>query len=424
MTSSPPQDTPPRLAIVGGGPAGLMAAQAALSHPAFQQAGGQVVLYDAMPSLGRKFLMAGKSGLNLTHGEEFERFLTRYGTAQSQLEPALTALTPQDLRNWASELGVETFVGSSGRVFPKEMKAAPLLRSWLHRLRALRLTTCVRHRWTGWSAEGQLSFETTEGHKTAEADATVLALGGKSWARLGSDGAWQPWLEARGVTVMPFQPANCGFDVTWSSFLQDRFAGDAVKAVRLSAGTKSLLGEFVISRTGLEGSAIYSLSQILRDQITETGSAKLTLDLHPDRSLERLVKDLSKPRGSRSFSNHLRRTVNFKGVKVALLRELCDPEDLESPRRLATAIKALPVTISAPRPLDEAISTAGGLSLAELTPDYMVRKHPGLFCAGEMLDWEAPTGGYLLTACFATGQLAGRGAADWLMQQRPPLGSG
>ncbi len=394
-----------------------MAAEAALRQDAFRRAGGQVTLYDAMPSLGRKFLMAGKSGLNLTHGEDFSTFLTRFGAARENLEPALRAWTPDDIRAWAAELGVETFVGSSGRVFPTEMKAAPLLRAWLRQLRDRGLATRVRHRWIGWTAQGALRFDTPDGQRTVQTPAVVLALGGKSWARLGSDGAWQPWLATKGLTLAPFQPANCGFQVDWSPFFRTRFAGAAIKAVRVSAGDKSLLGEFVISQQGVEGSAIYAVSALLRDELRAQGRATLRLDLHPDRSLERLESDLSKPRGSRSLATHLRRTINFKGVKVALLREFCGDELLASPQRLAAAIKALELPLVAPRPLDQAISTAGGLVFDDLNADFMARNLPGLFCAGEMLDWEAPTGGYLLSACLASGRQAGAAAAQWLLDE-------
>ncbi|WP_281349268.1 TIGR03862 family flavoprotein [Parvibaculum sedimenti] len=401
----------PKVAIIGGGPAGLMAAEALLP------ASIEVHLFDAMPSLGRKFLMAGKSGLNLTHSEALEPFLTRFGPASPLLAPAIRALDPQALRDWASSLGVETFIGSSGRVFPKDFKAAPLLRAWLKRLRGEGLVTHVRHRWLGWTKGGALLFDTPSGHIEVEADATVLALGGASWPDLGSDARWTSWLEARGIGVAPFRPANCGFDVAWSEHMRTRFAGAPVKSVVLSFEGESHRGEFVIAKSGIEGSGIYALSSALRDALAMKGGASLTLDLAPDRSLERLTADLLRPRKGQSMANFLRKTVAIEGVKAALLRECLPADAFSDPAILAQGIKALPLKLEAARPIAEAISSAGGILLSELDEHFMLRKFPGIFCAGEMLDWEAPTGGYLLTACFATGRAAGLGARAWFEQQ-------
>lgn len=406
----------PFVAIIGGGPAGLMAAET------LSQAGAPVHLYDAMPSVGRKFLLAGKGGLNLTHAEPLHDFLARYGARRPDLEPLLADFGPQELRAWAHELGIETFVGSSGRVFPTEMKAAPLLRAWLRRLRAAGVTFHVRHRWTGWTDDGALRFTTPHGEHTIAPAATILALGGGSWASLGSDGAWVPWLRARGVDVASLLPANCGFDVGWSDHFRARFAGHPVKSVVLRcANTQGVAferqGEFVVTETGVEGSLIYAAAALLRDEIAATGSATIYLDLAPDATIQQLEAKLAKPRGSRSFSSYLQSRVGLKGVKVGLLREGVATAVLNDPTQLAAAIKALPIRLLAPRPLDEAISSAGGVTFAELDEHLMLRALPGVFCAGEMLDWEAPTGGYLLTACFASGRAAGRGVLRWLKMQ-------
>lgn len=400
-----------RLAIIGGGPAGLIAAEALLGK------GIEVHLFDAMPSLGRKFLMAGKSGLNLTHSEPFEAFVTRFGAARPHLDAALRAFTPEALQAWAKELGVETFIGSSGRVFPTDFKAAPLLRAWLRRLRGTGLTIHVHHRWQGWTADGALSFATTGGMVEFKADAAILALGGASWPQLGSDGSWRPWLEARGATVHPLKPANCGFDIAWSELMRQRFAGAPVKPVTLTFNGETHRGEFVISAHGVEGSGIYAHSAALRDEIAATGEALLTLDLAPDRSTQRLAGELAHPRGKLSMANHLRKSAGIEGVKAALLRELLPAETFGDPARLAAGIKALPLRLKSPRPIAEAISSAGGVAFEALDEHFMLRSAPGIFCAGEMLDWEAPTGGYLLTACFATGRLAGEGALRWLTRR-------
>lgn len=397
-----------KAAIVGGGPAGLMAAEKLLD------AGVEVDIFDAMPSLGRKFLMAGKSGLNLTHGEPAAAFLDRFGATRDRLAPAVTAFDADSIRGWAHELGIETFIGTSGRVFPSNFKAAPLLRAWLHRLRGAGARIHVRHKWVGWDTDGALCFVTPSGKVAHRADATVLALGGGSWPKLGSDGAWLPLLDSAGAQTVPLQPANCGFDVAWSAHFRDRFAGEPVKSVVLSFAAMRVEGDFVVSASGVEGSAIYTLSAPMRDAITSCGSATLWLDLTPDRSLERLSSDLSRPRGKRSMANHLRRVAGLTGVKAGLLREAAGPGIPAGPHALATLIKALPVRLEAARPLAEVISSAGGLTFGSLNDDYMLTARPGVFCAGEMLEWEAPTGGYLLSACFATGRAAGAGAVRWL----------
>jgi uncharacterized flavoprotein (TIGR03862 family) len=393
-------------------------------------AGGvQVDLYDAMPSVGRKFLLAGKGGLNLTHAEPAERFGPRYGERAEAIAPWLDAFGPQALRDWAEGLGISTFVGSTGRVFPAEMKAAPLLRAWLHRLRASGVRFHMRHRWQAGAplagAEGRLAlrFDSPSGPQMAEADALLLALGGGSWARLGSDGSWLAPLGQAGLGVVPLKPANCGFDVGWSSHLRDKHAGAPLKGVLLdfqdSHGRQfRRKGECVVTATGLEGSLVYAAAALLRDAIDEQGHATLHLDLLPDRSIDELVTALSRGRGARSLANHLREQVGLHGVKAGLLREGLTlhawNEQSADPAWLAARIKALPLTLHAARPLDEAISSAGGVRLDALTPGLMWADRPGVFCAGEMLDWEAPTGGYLLTACFASGVVAAQGALAYL----------
>ena len=383
-------------------------------------AGGiPVDLYDAMPSVGRKFLLAGKGGLNLTHAEAADKFMPRYGARRPQLEPLLETFGATQLRDWAQGLGVETFIGTSQRVFPKEMKAAPLLRAWLHRLRAAGLRIHVRHRWQGWDEDGGLRFATPQGGITMHPRCTVLALGGGSWARLGSDGAWVPLLAARGIAVAPLQPANCGFEVTWSPHFRERFAGQPVKAVTASFSDATgrlhrRRGELLASEYGVEGSLVYALSAPLRDTIAAQGSVTLLLDLLPDHDPARVAAAVSHPRGSRSLSSHLQSRLGLKGVKAALLREVLPAADMNDPAKLAATIKALPLKLRAPRPIDEAISSAGGVPFEALDEQLMLKVLPGVFCAGEMLDWEAPTGGYLLTACFATGRAAGIGALDWL----------
>jgi uncharacterized flavoprotein (TIGR03862 family) len=382
-------------------------------------AGGIAVdLYDAMPSVGRKFLLAGKGGLNITHAEAAEKFMARYGARRQQLEPLLQSFGAAQLRDWVHGLGIETFTGSSQRVFPKEMKAAPLLRAWLQRLRAAGLRIHVRHRWLGWREDGALRFATPRGANSVPTGCTVLALGGGSWARLGSDGAWVPLLAARGIAVAPLRPSNCGFEIAWSAHLRERFAGQPLKAVTAAfsdaAGTPHRRhGELLVSDYGIEGSLIYALSAPLRDTIAAQGGVTLTLDLLPDHDAARVAAAVSHPRGSRSLSSHLQSRLGLKGVKAALLREAMSAEEMNHPAKLAATIKALPLRLGAPRPLDEAISSAGGVPFEALDEQLMLKALPGVFCAGEMLDWEAPTGGYLLTACFATGRAAGAGALAW-----------
>lgn len=395
------------VAVIGGGPAGLMAAEAAAMR------GASVHLFDAMPSVGRKFLMAGKSGLNLTHAEPFPEFMSRFGAHRGRLEPIVADFDPAAIRAWADGLGVETFIGSSGRVFPVDFKAAPLLRAWVHRLRAAGVRFHVRHRWTGWAEDGRLAFATPAGPVAISSEATILALGGASWPKLGSDGAWVDILTRRGVAVAPLLPANCGFDVAWSDHMRERFAGQPVKPVVLTVDGESHRGEFVVTAHGIEGSGIYPFSGPLRDAISTRGRAVLTIDLLPDHAPERLAASLRQPRGSRSLAEHLRRTVGIAGVKAGLLRELCSPDQLADPAKLAFALKSLALPLSAPRPIAEAISSAGGIAWGAVTDGLMIQALPGVFAAGEMLDWEVTTGGYLLTACMALGKRAGESAADW-----------
>ena len=401
------------VAIIGGGPAGLMAAEVLVG------AGLAVGLYDRMPSVGRKLLMAGKGGLNITHTEQLERFLARFGAQREHLEPMLRELPPESLREWVHGLGVSTFVGSSGRVFPHEMKAAPLLRAWLHRLRSAGLRIHARHHWRGWSESGELQFTTRDHDVAVRPDAVVLALGGASWPQLGSDGAWIAPLAERGIAITPLRAANCGFDVAWSEHFRARFAGQPLKSVVATCTdahdtVHRRQGEFVVTESGVEGGLIYALSAPLRDALERGGAATLTLDLAPDHDLARLTAELARPRGSRSRSSHIQSRTGLKGVKTALLREMLSETEFEDPARLASAIKALPLTLGRPRPVEEAISTAGGVSWDALDDHLMLREGPGVFCAGEMLDWEAPTGGYLLNACFATGRAAGCGVLHWL----------
>ena len=403
------------VAVIGGGPAGLMAAEV------LAQGGVQVDLYDAMPSVGRKFLLAGVGGMNITHSEPFDAFLSRYGARATDIRPLLEIFPPTALREWIHGLGVETFIGSSGRVFPTDMKAAPLLRAWLHRLRVAGVRFHVRHRWLGWHESGALRFVTPEGERLVQADAVVLALGGGSWAKLGSNGAWVPLLAGRGVAVAPLRPSNCGFDVAggWSDHLRSRFAGQPLKTVALrftdAAGcAHERKGELMLSDTGIEGSLVYALSAPLRDTIAAQGAVTVQMDLAPDKTLARVVAEVAHPRGARSLSSHLQSRAGIKGVKMALLREVLSAEQLNDPIQLADAIKSLPITLAAPRPIDEAISSAGGVRFEAVDEHLMLRSLPGVFCAGEMLDWEAPTGGYLLTACFASGRVAGQGALNYL----------
>ena len=428
--------TEKKVVIIGGGPAGLMAAQEAV------KAGLQVSVYDAMPSVGRKFLLAGKGGLNLTHSEAFEPFLSRYWAGQEPIGAMLKQFGAPEVQSWAQALGVETFVGSSGRVFPKDMKAAPLLRAWLHQLRATGVQFHMRHRWLGWAAESNaansaghaLQFSSPQGLVTVQADAVVLALGGGSWARLGSDGAWVDVLAAQGVAVKPLLPSNCGFDLStaWTEHFSSRFAGQPFKTVAITVRSDdpaspesseseprfSRQGEFVATATGVEGSLIYAASSLLRDDIVAHGSATFYLDLLPDRTPAQVLAEVKHPRGSRSLSSHLKSRLKIDGIKAAILHEMLSKEDLNQPEILSASIKALPIHLKAARPLDEAISSVGGVAFEGLGADLMLKKisqhKAGVFCAGEMLDWEAPTGGYLMTACLSSGVQAGRGVATYL----------
>ena len=419
MTSTP-ATAPADIAIIGGGPAGLMAAELLSAR------GLAVTLFDAKPSVGRKFLLVGKGGLNLTHSEPFDAFAGRFGARRAAVEPLLRAFDADALRAWAADLGVQTFVGSSGRVFPTDLKAAPLLRHWLSRLRAAGVQFRMRHRWLGWTEDGgALRFDTPDGELHVPARATLLALGGASWPQLGSDGAWLPLLAARGVDLAPLQPANCGFDVAataahadapgWSARFAESFAGQPVKPVALAApGFARRQGEFVITASGIEGSLVYAASAALREQIAREGRATLTLDLLPQHSEDQVLAEVRHPRGSRSLSSHLKSRLHLSPLKLGLLNELLTREQMLDPAQLAAALKALPLTLAAPRPIAEAISTAGGVRFEALTPGLMLQALPGVFCAGEMLDWEAPTGGYLLTASLASGRVAAQALADWL----------
>jgi len=421
MTVSAPFLPPPTrldVAIVGAGPAGLMAAEV------LSAAGRAVHVFDAMPSVGRKFLLAGRGGLNLTHSEGRPAFDARYGLQQAWVSGWLDGMDGERVRAWADALGADTFVGSSGRVFPHEMKAAPLLRAWLHRLRhpaaGQPVRFHMRHRWLGWDDDALL-FHHEGVTARVQARATLLALGGASWPRLGSDGSWVPLLQARGVPLAPLQPANCGFDVWgregqgWTPHFAQRHAGQPLKSVVLQtqpvAGQDAWRrkGEFVVTASGLEGSLIYAASASLREQINATGQAWLQLDLLPDLGLPQVLEEVARPRGSRSLASHLKGRLGLQGVKAGLLHELLPREDWTQPQRLANAIKGLPVRLKAPRPIAEAISTAGGVRREALSPDLMLQACPGVYCAGEMLDWEAPTGGYLLTACLASGWRAAQG---------------
>jgi len=407
MTSSQTE-----VAIIGAGPAGLMAAEV------LARGGAGVTVYDAMPSAGRKFLMAGRGGLNLTHSEALPEFLTRYGEAQPRLATAIEAFPPARLRAWSEALGQPTFIGSSGRVFPTAFKASPLLRAWLRRLDAMGVQLALRHRWTGWNDDGQLLFQTPDGKRAVNARTTVLALGGASWPRLGSNGAWVETLAARGVAISPLRPANCGFAVAWSEILRDRFEGHPLKGIALSFGSHAVRGEAVITRTGIEGGAIYAVSAHLRESIGSSGQAILHVALRPDLGMQDLMAQLSRPRGRQSLSNFLRKAAHLSPAAIGLLQEAAIasgvPLSSLSSVSLAGLINDVPVELKGVAPIARAISTAGGISFDEVDADFMIRRLPGVFTAGEMLDWEAPTGGYLLQASFATGAAAGRGALKWL----------
>lgn len=404
------KQTRPRLeidvAVVGGGPAGLMAAEVLASG------GARVIIFERMASPARKFLMAGRGGLNLTHGEDFNLFLTRYREAAPWLEPALRAFAPADLRAWAAQLGEETFVGTSGRVFPKSFKASPLLRAWLRRLAGLGVEIRPRHIFKGFATDGALIFAAPEGEIEVKARATVLALGGASWPRLGADGGWVAALAARGVCVAPLRPANCGFRAAWTDVFASKFAGQPLKPAVFSFAGRSLRGEAMITAQGLEGGAIYALSAELRDAIARDGHADLVIDLRPDVAADALAAKLA-PRGGKSLATRLKQA-GLSPQAASLLREAAGGPLPQPPAALAALIKAAPIRLNATAGLTRAISTAGGVNRDEMDADLMLKRLPGIFVAGEMLDWEAPTGGYLLQACFATGVAAGRGARDWL----------
>jgi len=404
-----------QVAIIGAGPAGLMAAEV------LADGGATVTVYDAMPSAGRKFLMAGRGGLNLTHSEALPEFLARYGHAMPHLQAAIEAFSPSALREWSDALGQPTFVGSSGRVFPQAFKASPLLRAWLRRLDASGVQFALRHRWTGWDDDERLSFETPDGQRAVEARATVLALGGASWPRLGSDGSWVEALAAKGVTISPLRPANCGFTVAWSGIFRDRFQGQPLKGISLSFGAHTVRGEAMITAAGIEGGAVYALSAPLREAVLEQGQATLHIALRPDLDRIDLAARLAVPRAKQSFSNWLRKAAHLSPVGIGLLQEaaIASYVSLSSlpAAKLAEWINAVPVQLSGVAPIARAISTAGGIAFDELDDGLMIRRLPGVFAAGEMLDWEAPTGGYLLQASFATGAVAGRGMLKWLQSQ-------
>jgi hypothetical protein len=432
-----------KVAVIGAGPAGLMAAEI------LAQAGHSVQVFEAKPSAGRKFLMAGRGGLNITHSEPAERFNARYGARAPEFAAMLAALNANALCEWVHSLGIETFVGSSGRVFPAEMKAAPLLRAWINRLRKQNVQFLMRHRWLGFeldhrseahvAAKPTLRFESPKGEVTVTPDAVVLALGGGSWARLGSDGAWWPLLQQQGVALAPLLPSNGGFETKWSQHFIDQCAGQPLKTAEfwltttpakatkgrpksakatrtLAAGkqTAHLRGECLMTEHGLEGGAIYTLSAALRDEILRHGQVTLYVDLLPDHTAEKVLTEVSHPRGTRSLSSHLRSRLGVHGVKAALLRECLSAETFKDPVKLAAGLKALPIVLTACRPIDEAISTAGGVQFEGLTKQLMIKTLPGVFCAGEMLDWEAPTGGYLINGAMASGKAAAAGASEWL----------
>jgi len=396
------------VAIIGAGPAGLMAAEDLIA------AGITPVIYDAMPTPARKFLMAGKSGLNLSHSEPIQAFLKRYGASEDRLGDAIRGFNSWAVREWAKGLDTETFVGSSGRIFPTAFKASPLLRAWLTRLKDGHAVLKTLHRWTGWTEDGALRLQTPEQEVVVKAKTVILALGGVSWPRLGSDGSWVPYLKERGIHVAPFRPANCGFNVTWSDHFIERFEGEPVKNTILSFDGQTIQGDFVITRYGVEGSAIYALSASIRDAIEECGPSIVWLDLTPDRTVDQLKTALGRPRGKKSMATHIKKATGLTGVKASLLREYLSNEDIADPEMLARTIKELPIFLQSPRPIEEAISVAGGVAFDDLDDHLMLKAMPGVFCAGEMVDWEAPTGGYLLTACFAQGKQAASGVMNWL----------
>ncbi len=402
----------PTIAVIGAGPAGLMAAEVLAAG------GAKVTVFDAMPSAARKFLMAGRGGLNLTHSEPLPDFIKRYGAAEARLAPVINGFTPTDLRAWSDALGQPTFTGSSGRVFPEAFKASPLLRAWLRRLDESGVSFAFRHRWIGWTADDALRFETPDGERLVSAKATVLALGGASWAKLGSDGAWVNWLAAKGVAIAPLRPANAGFDVAWSDVFKDKFEGHPLKSVALSFGAHTVRGEAMVTRSGIEGGGIYALSSALREAVMANGKAVLHVALRPDLDVAALAGKLAVSRGKQSFSNFLRKAVHLSPVAIGLLQEVTVTEGISlaslPPEKLAALINAVPVALTGVAPIARAISTAGGIAFDEIDDAFMLKRLPGVFVAGEMLDWEAPTGGYLLQASFATGVAAGKGALRWI----------
>ncbi|MBR0773663.1 TIGR03862 family flavoprotein [Bradyrhizobium diazoefficiens] len=404
--------TDPHIAVIGAGPAGLMAAEV------LAQGGARVTVYDAMPSAGRKFLMAGRGGLNLTHSEPLAQFMARYREATPRLQAAIEAFSPDALRAWSEALGQQTFVGSSGRVFPKAFKASPLLRAWLRRLDASGVRFAFRHRWSGWDEHGRLLFHTPDGQHAVDATATVLALGGASWPRLGSDGVWVKCLAEKGIAISKLRPANSGFTVAWSDVFRDRFEGQPLKGVALTVGAHTVRGEAMITRNGIEGGAIYALSAELREAVLGLGQAILTIALRPALDTAALTTRLSGMRGKQSLANFLRKAAQLSPVAIGLMQEaaLASGRPLASfaPAELAHLVNAIPVRLTGVAPIDRAISTAGGIAFDELDEHFMLRKVPGVFAAGEMVDWEAPTGGYLLQASFATGAAAGRGVLTWI----------
>jgi uncharacterized flavoprotein (TIGR03862 family) len=410
--------SPNNVAIVGAGPAGLMAAES------LADGGADVTVYDAMPSAGRKLLMAGRGGLNLTHSEPLPQFLARYREATPHLKAAIEAFPPQALRNWSEALGQETFVGSSGRVFPKAFKASPLLRAWLRRLDSMGVQLALRHRWIGWDDSGRLLFQTPDGQRAVDVGATVLALGGASWPRLGSDGTWVETLAAKDIDISRLRPANCGFTVPWSDIFRDRFEGQPLKGVALSFGPHTARGEAIVTRSGIEGGAIYALSAELREALAHARHLTLQVALRPDIEMKDLIARLSAPKGKQSLSNFLRKAAQLSPVAIGLLQEAAKASGISlgslSPENLAGLINAVPVHFTGVAPIARAISTAGGISFSEIDADFMLRRLPGVFAAGEMLDWEAPTGGYLLQASFATGAAAGKGALKRLAKSQGP----
>jgi len=401
-----------RVVVVGAGPAGLMAAET------LARAGVAATVVERMPSPARKFLMAGRGGLNLTHSEDHAAFLGRYGDSAAALAPALAAFPPDRLRAWCEALGQPTFVGSSGRVFPQTFKASPLLRAWLRELERLGVRVLLRHSWTGWTATGEARIERPEGCVALPFDAMVLALGGASWPRLGSDGGWAGLLARDGIAVAPLRPSNCGFSVRWSDVFRQRFEGQPLKRVALTADGRSVRGEVVITAAGIEGGAVYALSPLLRERIAAAGFAMLHLALRPDLDTAALAARLSRPRGKDSLANHLRKALSLSPAAIGLLQEAAVGQgqrlsDLTA-GALAELINRVPLRLDGVAPIERAISSAGGVTWSEVDAHFMLRKRPGVFVAGEMLDWEAPTGGYLLQACFATGHAAGLGALRWL----------